>query len=90
MSEGKPYTRHQQGIISRHYEHADSKAVQRLQELVSEIYLCETDKKADRLWASVLKCLSQIKAKPATVNAIMQERDVAALAKLAGDAAGKK
>ncbi len=87
---GKSYTKYQQGIINRYYETADARSIQRLQELVSEIYLCETDKKADRLWASVEKCLKQIKAKPATMAMILPERDVNALARVVGDATGKK
>jgi len=87
---GNSYSRHQQGIIKRHYETAGDKAVQRLQELVTEIYLCETDKKADRLWASVGKFLGQIKAKPEVVAKIIPERDVAALADFVGKLASSK
>jgi len=87
---GKSYTRHQQWIIKRHYETAGDKAVQRLQELVTEIYLCETDKKADRLWASVSKFLGQAGARPADTARILPERDVAALADYVGKLATSK
>ena len=87
---GKSYTRYQQGIIKRHYEHADSKSIQRLQELVTEIYLCESDKKADKLWATVSKCLTQLKTKPETIARIIPERDVSALADHIGKQAGNK
>lgn len=90
MTGGKGYTRHQQGIIKRHYETADARSIQRLQELVSEIYLCDSEKKADRLWERVRQCLGQIKARPEFIDSITTQRDVAQLAKLVGDAAGKK
>jgi len=87
---GNSYTRHQQGIIKRHYETAGDKAIQRLQELVTEIYLCESEKKADRLWASVSRFLGQVKAKPDVVARIIPERDVAALADFAGKLTANK
>jgi len=86
----RSYTPHQQGIIKRHYETADARAVQKLQELVSEIYLCESPKKADRLWTNAEKSLSQLNARPETIRGIIDGRDLDALAKLAGEAAGRK
>ncbi len=87
---GNSYTHHQQGIIKRHYETADAKAIQRLQELVTDIYLCENDKKADKLWESVTRFMGQIKAKPEVLAKIIPERDVAALADFIGKQAGNK
>jgi hypothetical protein len=47
------FTRHQQGIIKRYYENRDGIALQRVQELVTELYLAETAKKRDKIWDSL-------------------------------------
>ena len=47
MSDQKPkrnYTAHQQKIIKRYYQHIDAISLQRLAELVGELYLCEGKK----------------------------------------------
>ena len=35
------YTRHQQGIIKRYYDHQDTIQLQKLSELVADLYLAE-------------------------------------------------
>jgi hypothetical protein len=46
------FTRHQKGIIKRYYANHDSIQIQRLAELVSELYLTE-GKKREKVWKSV-------------------------------------
>ena len=43
------YSKHQQGIIKRYYENFDQITLQKLSELVTELYLAE-GKKRDKLW----------------------------------------
>ena len=40
------FSRHQQGIIKRYYEHKDEISLQRLAELVTDLYLAEGKKRA--------------------------------------------
>ncbi len=50
----KNYTAHQQKIIKRFYENRDSIALQRAQELVTELYLTE-GKKREKVWVTLAK-----------------------------------
>ena len=39
--QGQEYSRYQRGVIQRYYEHADTIALQKLSEIVSDLYLAE-------------------------------------------------
>ena len=41
----REYSKYQQKIISNYYQNLDTMALQRLQELVTELFLADTDKK---------------------------------------------
>ena len=80
----REYTRHQQSIIRNYYQNLDQIRAQRLQEIVTELWLAETDKKRDRLWKRVADLLEKSDAAPAEVRMILERRDVEALAVLVG------
>ena len=80
MASGQNYSKYQQGVIKRYYEHADTRVLTKLAELVSDLYLADTPKKAEKLWASAEKHLTQAKLKPDRVRRIVDARDVKALA----------
>ena len=80
----REYTRHQQSIIRNYYRNLDQIRAQRLQEIVTELWLAETDKKRERLWARVEELLAKSDAAPAEVRMILERRDVEALAHLVG------
>ena len=44
------YTRHQKKIIERYYDRREEIMLAKLQEIVTELYLAETDAKRDQLW----------------------------------------
>ena len=77
-----PYTSHQKGIIKRYYEHRDNLMVQKLGELASQLYVAETEKERERLWAQVQKALVNIKVPQGQIQDIMTRREPAALAQL--------
>jgi hypothetical protein len=83
------YTRHQQGIIKRYYDNIDKVAWQRLSELVGDLYLSE-GKKRDKLWASAAAFMEKLKIPQARIDAIVQKKDVEALAKLVKELMGKE
>lgn len=83
MAKGQYLSKHQQGIVKRYYEHADTRQLQRLSELASDLALASDAKSADRLWKSVEGLLVKLKADPAQVRTILGERSVEALARLA-------
>ena len=89
----RDYSEHQHSIISKYYSHLDSLMLQKLQALVSELYLADTDAKRDRLWKRVYKAMVNLKIPSPTVDHIMSTRDVEVLAKNLQDwltYAGKK
>jgi hypothetical protein len=81
------YTRHQQGIIKRYYENIDKVAWQRLSELVADLYLAE-GKKRDKLWTSAASFMQKLKVPQVRIDAIVQKKDVEALAKLVKELMG--
>jgi len=88
MGKGQSYTPHQQRIIDRYYEHADTRTLQKLAELVSDVYVCTDEKKAEKLWATAEKALIQAKLKPARVKHIVETRDTTAFAAAVGELSG--
>ena len=78
------YTPHQQQIIRNYYRNLDAIRAQRLAELVTELWLAETDRKRDRLWGRVEELLTKSDEAPAEIRYILESRDVEALAHLVG------
>ena len=77
----KEHSRYQQGVISRYYDHLDTIMLQKLQELVTELYLAQNSTKEDKLWDRAQKAMEKLKIKPAIIAHIMQKRQVEILAK---------
>jgi hypothetical protein len=76
MADHSPY---QQKIIKRYYQNFSSLQVQRLGELVTELYLSE-GKKAERLWKQVGESLTKLEFPASRVEHLLQKRDPALLA----------
>ncbi|MEN1705762.1 MAG: hypothetical protein AAGJ54_09675 [Planctomycetota bacterium] len=81
MGSGREFSAGQKKIIDRYYQQRDTIAVQKLQEIVSELYLAE-GAKADRLWRRVESHLKPAGANPAQARHALDTRDVTALAEL--------
>jgi hypothetical protein len=79
------YTPHQQGIIKRFYEHRDTLALQRLGELVSDMYVETSEARLTRAWKNVHKQLLAAGVHAHQAQTIVTERDLGALAKLLGE-----
>jgi hypothetical protein len=81
----REYTSYQKKAISNYYQNLDQIALQRLQELVTELYLAGTDKKRQRLWDQVQKAIEHLKVPPVIAEHILKTRDVQILAKTLQD-----
>ena len=81
MAKGQNLSAHQQKIVKRYYENADTITMTKLQELVTEIYLAE-GKKADTLWKRAHDHLKKTNIRPQVVEAVVSQRDVKQLAEL--------
>ena len=81
----KHYSKHQQNLIRNFYKHRDAIETQRLQEIVTEIYLAGEGKKADRLWTRAADILQRAPdANAAEIARLVEGRDVETLARIAG------
>lgn len=95
MTYGGHYGKKAKGAINRFYEHAETRHLATLQEAASELYLAESDKAREKLWAKVDLALGHlIQAKfpmnPAKARAVIEAKDVKQLAVLIGElAAGR-
>ena len=74
-------SKYQKGVIGRYYENLDTIMLQKLSELVTELYLADTDAKKEKLWQRTEKAMAKLKIKPAIIGHIMEKRDVEILAK---------
>ena len=75
------YTDYQKSVISGYFNNLDAIMLQKVAELVSELYVAETETKKDRLWQRVQKAMTNLKIPPAIADHIMSQRDVQVLAK---------
>jgi len=81
----REYSNYQKDVISNYYQNLDSITLVKLGELVSELFLAETDAKKDRLWERAHKAMLNLKIPPAIIGHIMAKKDVRILAKNLND-----
>ena len=74
-------SQYQNKLISNYYENIDSIMLQKLSELVTELYLAETDKKRARLWDRAQKAMINLKIPLAIIEHIMNKKSIEILAK---------
>ncbi len=83
-------SQYQKTVISGYYKNLDTIMLQKLSELVTELYLAETKAKHDRLWERAHKAMVKLKIRPATIEHIMEKKDVQILARNLQEWLGKK
>jgi hypothetical protein len=76
------FTPYQQGLIKRYYDHRDTLALQRLGEIVSDLYLATSETKITRAWAAAHKQLLAAGVHQHEADAVVKDRDLGALARL--------
>lgn len=76
---------HQKKLISNYYKNLDTIMLQRLGELVTELYLAKTNGQKKILWQRVQKAMANLKIAPPTIKHIMEKKDVEILAKNLND-----
>jgi hypothetical protein len=79
MAEHTPY---QKGIIKRFYEHRDTLALQKLGEIVSDLYLEEQPAAIARKWKAAHAQMLAAGVHRHQADAILADRDLGALAKI--------
>ena len=68
----KNFSKYQQKVIERYYEHKDSIALQRTQELVTELYLSE-GKKRTKHWETVATNLQKLGVAKVTIDHLKKQ-----------------
>ena len=77
---GQNFSSHQQKIIKNYYQNLSAIAVQKLQELVTDLYLSLNTPKEDKLWNNVEKAMEKLEIPKSVIDHIMQKRNVEVLA----------
>jgi len=77
----KEYSKHQQKIIKRYYDNREAVSLQRLSELVTELYLAE-GKARERQWKYIVGALEKLEIKQDRIDHLREQDDPALLAKL--------
>jgi hypothetical protein len=75
-------SKYQQNIIKNYYENRENIALQRVQELVTELYLSE-GKKRETQWDRLEKHLLKLDVKQPTIDSLRKKDDPLLVAKLA-------
>lgn len=79
------HTPYQRGIIKRFYEHRDTLALQKLSEIVSNLYLEESETKRKRAWKSAEQQLVAAGVTESHAKKICDARDLDTLARTIAD-----
>jgi hypothetical protein len=84
------YSDYQKGVINNYYCNRDAISLARISELVSELYLADSDAKRARLWQRAHKAMLKLKVPAVIINHIMAKKDVQILAKNLNDWLSRK
>ena len=75
------HTPHQRRIIDRYYKNRGEIMLVRLQEIVTELYLAESETALKRLWNRAGKAMSALEKPDTLVDRILEKRDPQVLAR---------
>jgi hypothetical protein len=76
----RDYTNYQKKVINNYYQNLDTIALTRLQELVSELFLADTESKRQKLWLRVEQAMEKLAVPAPLKQHILSSRDVKILA----------
>jgi hypothetical protein len=82
-------SKYQEKIIKNYYEHKDAIALQRLSELVTELYLAE-GKGRLKQWKNVVSALEKLKIPQTRIDTLVKQDNPALVAKLVEELLAKK
>lgn len=85
----KTYTKHQQNIIKKYYENRDAISLQRLSELVTELYLAE-GKARERQWKYLDSVLAKLGLPKERIEHLRKKDDPKLLAQLVEELMAKQ
>ena len=83
------YTKHQQKIIKRYYQNHDSIQLQKLSDLVADLYLAE-GKKREKLWKSACEVMKKLEVPQSRIDHLLSKADPALVARLVTELTNEK
>ena len=81
QKEEKGYTPYQQKVIRRFYENKDLRLIQKLGELVSNLYIETNEKKREYGWKRIKEILIDLKVHPHEVEFLTKDKNLAVISK---------
>lgn len=75
------YSEYQKKVIRNFYDNKDLRLVQKLGELVSNLYLETGEKKRETGWKKIGKILSDLKVHPGEVEYLTKDKDLSLISK---------
>ena len=85
----KKYSKHQQRIIKNYYNNREAISLQRLSELVTDLYLAE-GKKREQQWSYILTALGKLDIPQSRIDHLRNQDDPLLLAKLVEELLAKQ
>ncbi len=85
----KSYSKHQQKIIKSYYDNREAISLQRLSELVTDLYLAE-GKSRETKWKQAIAAMEKLGLKPARIAKLRKQDDPALLAKVVEELMAKE
>ena len=77
----KGYTEYQKKVIRNFYENKDLRLIQKLGELVSDLYLETSEKKRESGWNKIKKMLIDLKVHPNEVEYLTKDKNLTVISK---------
>jgi hypothetical protein len=72
----KGYTGYQKKVIKNFYENKDLRQVQKLGEMVSNLYLETSEKKLESGWKKIKNMLTDLKVHPHEIEYLTRDKDL--------------
>ncbi len=77
----KGYTEYQKKVIKNFYDNKDLRLVQKLGELVSNLYIETNEKKRETGWKRIRKTLTDLKVHPGEVEYLTKDKNLSMISK---------
>ena len=75
------YSNYQKDVISNYYKNINTIMLQKVADLVGELFLVESEAKAEKLWKKVHLAMKKLNVPESIINHIMEKQDISILAK---------
>lgn len=82
------FSKYQQNIIKNYYDNRDALSLQRLQELVTDLYLAEGKQRAT-VWKNIVAALQKLKIPQSRIDHLQKSNDPSLVAKLVEELVAK-